>query len=262
MKPTQHHDPLSGCAISTNARAGVASAPAIATPSFNLPLIGALGKGYLAAALFFAAGTEARDDWARLTWQANDGAGWTSGRLETTSRTVQIRLFAEWEAPAAMGFGNTHFDGTITTDHIAADSVSNFSWPWRVQAGRLPPREMRFGNVLKFDDLQDTLPPGQGPRWDIVGQAPAQFGGMFITDNPVSILAFDLTLDEVPGARLIDMIFRPGIPLIRLYTDEIGAITTPPTEVHNLEVFYIPAPSGAPALLAALALLRRRRSPG
>lgn len=198
-----------------------------------------------------------------LTWQANDGSGWTSGSLVTDSPTVRIRLLAEWDIDSEYtAFGATQFDGRISTDFVAADTIADFGSGFDPFNRQAFPVATRMGTVLKLDDRRDSLPPGQGPYWTRCGQVPEAFQWV-VFDNPLDILSFTITFDGVPGTRTIDLI--PGLitggntidRVMYIYIDRVGNRVFPLTTISDLRITYIPTPGALPLL--ALALIPRRR---
>lgn len=211
---------------------------------------------------------------ATITWEADDGRGWTSTRLETTAPSVQVRMRVEWDQRPTTGnaFAGLQFDAVTTGPADALDNVSNARrlYPFdRASAQTLS--VMRFGSSLKIDDSRDTLPPGTGPRGIFPGQLAPGFGDTnFTTSNPVSVFAFSLQFDATPGTRRINSLYiAPSggdtvSRYLRLYLPNTGgAQNTPSTITLPLDIVYIPAPSGTLLALTAGAMAlrpnRRRR---
>jgi hypothetical protein len=201
-----------------------------------------------------------------VTWEANDGSGWTSNRLETTAPSVEVRMKAAWSADVDFGFGlaGIQFDAVVTSPTEASDTVTD--------ARRLPRFDQgsfqiltasRFGNQTKIDDSRDTFPPGLGTRGIFPGQLAPNFGWND-RSNPALVFSFRLTFDTTPGTRTINSLYVPPTNgdsvsrYMRIYTNGNGAQNFPNTTTLPLDIIFIPAP-GPAALAAASALLLTRR---
>lgn len=131
----------------------------------------------------------------------------------------------------------------------------------------------RFGNVLKVDDISDTLPPGEGAgHWGIFNGGHAT--GPYTYANPLlGAIDFDLWLDGTEGDRVVSAWWRgwsdyfPDIPdmgpaILMLNRDLVDwDFIYPDLTVNDLTIRVIPAP-GVVALLCgacAFAGVRRRR---
>jgi hypothetical protein len=203
-----------------------------------------------------------------LTWEADDGTGWTAGRLVTGADSVRVRLLAAWDPPnPAYAFAGCQFDAVVTTAH--ADIVSDAARPFFMSRGSTQTLAItRFGNDIKIDDRRDTMPPGLGTRGVFPGQLVEQFAGWPppTHENPVSLFEFTLTFDGVAGSRFINSLYiapsggNTTDHVMRIYTTTAGAQMNPSTTTFPLEIVIVPAPGGiALALVAAAGLARRRR---
>jgi hypothetical protein len=202
-----------------------------------------------------------------LTWEVNDGSGWTSGHLVTSEPAVMVRLVAAWTSNAGYAFSGTQFDALVTSDSTDADLASQFERVFPFNRGLTQTLiATRFGNTLKIDDARDSSPPGQGPRGIFPGQLVEGFGDPFTTANPVAIFQFRLTFDDAPGPRVVSS--RHVAPsggntvdrVMRLYTTSTGASNLPSTTSFPLEIVYVPGPGASTlTLVAAGGLARRRR---
>jgi hypothetical protein len=208
---------------------------------------------------------------ATLTWEANDGHGWVSGRLVTSEPAVEVRLRAAWEGGAQIGyaFAGCQFDMTLSSDATEGDWVSDFGrlYPFYYSSAQTLDAT-RFGNTIKIDDRRDTMPPGQGTRGIFPGQLVEQFGDIHFTRaNPVYLFGATIHFDGVPGERRVDSRYvapSGGNSLdrvMRIYTSSVGGQNTPSTTTFWMDIEYVPAPGAAAVLGAAgiLVVMRRRR---
>lgn len=201
---------------------------------------------------------------ANLVWEVNDGSGWRSGSVITTSSSLTVRLVASWNSTAI--FEQTAFDAIITSPGATSDGASGFYYhPWLSFDGASF-AATRFGNVLKIDRTGDAAPPGQGFSWI----NPYQEVGVAerLTDNPLEIFRYTLLLDtSVTGERVLSQIHsplrnRPGsqnpghFVSVATGNSPVAIFTNTPTTT----IQYIPAPTtGSAAILGCLFMTRCRR---
>jgi hypothetical protein len=205
-----------------------------------------------------------------VTWEANDGSGWTSGRLETTAPSVEVRVKAAWfPAQQAAGFAGMQFDTLVISPVGSSDAVDE---PRRLRRFATATSQTivasRFSNTIKIDDSRDTLPPGIGARGVFPGQLVPPFWDDFSSDrsNPALLFTFRLIFDTTPGVRTIDSLYLAPAGgdtisrYMRLYTGQGGFQITPNTSTQPLEIVYIPAPGTALfAALTSIPICSRRR---
>lgn len=223
-------------------------------------------------ALALAAVSAARGQYlGTLTWEADDGTGWTAGRLETSAQSVRVRLRAAWyPAEPALYFAGCQFDAVVSGDG-RDDVISDFDRTVPMKKGATQTLvATRFGDVVKIDDRRDTMPPGQGPRGIFPGQLVEQFAGWPppTHDNPVSLFEFTLTFDGVAGERRVSSLYVAPSGgntidrVMRIYTNSSGAQINPSTTTFTLDIAYVPGPGGAALAGVALAFAVRRRRAG
>lgn len=226
----------------------------------------------LTIALILASGAStalAQFGTATITWEADDGRGWTSTRLETTAPSVQVRMRVAWGAASEVGYmvAGVQFDALIQSPRGALDSVANPLRPgWFAGGSAQTIVATRFGDALKIDDSRDTLPPGVGSRGVFPGQLVEAFGGPYDRSNPATVFTFRLDLDTIPGTRTINSLYVAPFNgdtisrYLRLYTSPSGAQNRPNTTTLPLEIVFIPAPSAAMfASLISFAICGTRR---
>ncbi len=148
---------------------------------------------------------------ATFTWElsVDGGTTWNSG-LTTVSahqREVQGRVRVAWSPDAGAVLGTVRFDGVIhgLAGVGGADVVTRTGFGDMFSQNWYPLQAMRMGNLIKFDDPQDTLAPGAGPLWCRPSQSYWFGNGM----NPINVLDFTLRLDGSRGTREFSSIFGP-----------------------------------------------------
>jgi hypothetical protein len=203
---------------------------------------------------------------ATITWEADDGRGWTNTRLETTSPSVQVRMRVAWEAVAGFMFAGVQFDTVISGPAVAADVVTDPRRPGFFGSGSSQTLVgTRFGDTIKIDDVRDTLPAGLGPRGVFPGQFPDFLGGPYDRSNPAAVFTFRLDFDNIPGTRTVNSLYLAtggGDTIsryLRIYTSGGGAQNTPNTTTLPLDIIFIPTPGTTACAAATLLLTRRRR---
>jgi hypothetical protein len=211
--------------------------------------------------------TRAQLGTATITWEANDGSGWTSGVLETTEPSVEVRMKVEWEPSPEVGiaFAANQFDAIITSPTGTIDTVAD---PQRLGAFRNASAQTlvasRFGDRIKIDDSRDTLPPGSGTRGVFPGQLLGPFGELDLS-IPALVFSFRLTFDAIPGSRRVNSLYiapSGGDTIsryMRLFTSRSGTQNIPTTTTLPLEIVYLPSPAGSTIAVAGALLLTRRR---
>jgi hypothetical protein len=202
-------------------------------------------------------------------WQisADGGQTWQAGDVvvSTSQQFVSVRAFVGWSSDAGFAFASAQFDVTVRGSNSvdAADVVVTSAMSQTIVS-------QRFGDVLKIDDIRDTLPPGQGQRGVWPGQLTPEFGPPeFTTANPVMVFTFRLSFDGTLGRRDVTSLFiAPTVGnsvdrFLRTYT------ATGVPNNNNLplmtyaaaSVTVIPAPA-AGLMFGVLAVSRRRRLSG
>lgn len=203
-------------------------------------------SGPLVVALAAPTAVVAQLGTASMSWQGNDGHGWSSGTLATSEPEIRIRLLADWSSDAGYAFSQTRFDAVVLGSFM--DSATQMSRPWPFDEAAQTLLASRFGEVLKIDDSRDTLEPGAGAR----GIQPLQLSegwGRFDPSRPVSLFEFVLTFDGNPGSRTIDALYLPASGgnstdrQIRIYTSYAGDLNNPLTTTIPLRIDYLPSPS-------------------
>lgn len=122
----------------------------------------------------------------------------------------------------------------------------------------------RFGNVVKIDDVRDTLPPGVGTLWIQCQQLPEKFNPNFSTERPAPVFEFLLQLDGTHGPRTVNHLYPLNVhgwemgPRVYLTPDGQQGVPGPLLRAP-LHLNVIPAPASLGLLLPLLALRRRRR---
>jgi len=216
------------------------------------------------------------------TWwweaSADGGTTWTPALLEvpSTQGMVKVRACVAFPPDRWHYFQGARIDQTITGMNGAGSSDTVVvTDPGFTNQQTLASR--RFGNVLKIDDVSDTLPPGEGAaHWGIF--QPGFSAGPWTYANPViGVIDFNLNLDGSEGDRFISAWWRdwtafyPNDPVVANLPPTIRVANNnpftgqdyifPTLTINDLTIRVVPAP-GAVALLAsacAFAGVRRRR---
>jgi hypothetical protein len=212
----------------------------------------------------------------QATWwweaSADGGATWSASTLEVpqSQGTVRVRttcsfppVFGYYLGGAAIdqritGVSNAGLNDTLSILNVGIMSVQTFA-------------ARRFGNILKIDDVSDTLPPGEGSAHLFIGQPNPSIGPYTLANPITNLVVFDLHLDGSAGDRFVDAWWRdwtpnypqiPPGPRIHVRNRDLADpdIIVPDLTVNPLTIRVIPAP-GAVAVLAAFgfAVGRRRR---
>ena len=180
--------------------------------------------------------------------------------------SVRLRALVSWDLDAGIAFASAAFDvilAAVNGGHSDGTGTFVRPAPFNNATGQTIVAT-RFASVLKVDDARDTLPPGEGQR----GVNPAQLsGGTSGPDrlNPASIFEFDVFFDGTPGRREVSEFFLAPAGgnstdrVLRVYTNDHGALNHPLTTRHHLTINVIPAPASLGLLVPLLALHRRRR---
>lgn len=201
---------------------------------------------------------------ATLWWEVNDGNGWQTGDIATTSSTLAVRMMGSWTGNAI--FELTAFDATIASPTGSTDTVSDFFQHDYLRFNNEGFAAFRFGNVLKIDRPTDSALPGQGTRWISPYQSTSVPERLL--DNPIELFRYSLTLDTTQtGLRTISQVHFPlpsrqGGSEINVVSLDFGGdqpIAVPTTR-FDARINYIPSP-GSLALLAGISgfVTRRRR---
>jgi hypothetical protein len=212
----------------------------------------------------------------QATWwweaSADGGATWSQSVLEVPSNQPAVRVRAACSFPQVFGyyFGAAFIDQRITGLNNAGlgDSLTILN------VGILSAQTFaarRFGNVLKIDDINDVLPPGEGQGHLGIGQPNPSIGPYTLANPIINLVVFDLHLDGSAGDRFVDAWWRdwtpnypqiPPGPRIHVRNRDLADpdIIVPDLTVNPLTIRVIPAPGAVAVLLApGLAIARRRR---
>lgn len=215
---------------------------------------------------------------ATVTWQVSQDnvnwLGWTSVE-DPSVHEVQIRALLTYQAPAnyLTRFGLSMADPTVTGRNGVGlgDTITRSYYRYNValMLGDFRYTSSRNGNQLKIDAIGDTAPPGQGTGWVTSFQdSPSLFP---LTDDlPVIVLyQYTLVLDDTPGVRDINGVFRQlnsNVPnsFVGIWAPGSSPNTwvnyAIPTSIVPAHVtVYVPAPSPLTALLLAASPLATRR---
>lgn len=212
----------------------------------------------------------------RFWWEASldGGSTWARDALTVAdpSAGVLIRARADWEPrPPEIPF---HYFAGVKFDVVVesvsgglSDGASHFTRAPLLGSGLGQTyAAMRFGSVLKIDDIRDTLPPGEGTRAIEVHQYREQDADLnFRRNNPMELFRFILDLDGSEGERIVRQAFRPyQLPepnrFLMTYLTGNGAVNYPDSTAYDLRLHVVPAPGAAGLLvLGTLLSLRGRR---
>lgn len=213
-------------------------------------------------------------------WEASGDGGstWSPSLLEVpaTQSLVKVRASVSFPPDRWHYFMGAMIDQTITgVNGAGPNDTAVVTDPGFFNPQTLVSR--RFGNVLKIDDVSDTLPPGEGSgNWGI-GQ-PSFAAGPWTYANPViGVIDFNLNLDGSEGDRLVSAWWRnwtawfPNDPVVANLPPTILVANNnpftgqdfilPTLTINDLTIRVVPAP-GVVALLAsacAFGGLRRQR---
>ncbi|MDX2148708.1 MAG: hypothetical protein SFZ23_14440 [Planctomycetota bacterium] len=204
---------------------------------------------------------------ATFTWQASadGGQAWQSNLIEVDQsvRDLRVRGWLDWSANAGVAVETTSFDCIVQTESLS-DQISE---PYRPEPfSSFPPQSLastRFGNVIKIDDVRDTLPPGVGIRGILIAQPWADSGFPHTDERPLSLLEYSLRLSGELGDRTVSSEFLWLNSFdVRLWISRTGreGANAPLTTTVPLTIRVIPAPGAAAFMtLGMLAAARRRR---
>ena len=210
----------------------------------------------------------------KFTWEVSldGGATWAGGvvDIDPSNQSVLVRARAMWDGTNGMyAFAGAQFDALVTTANSNGDTAGNFVRPGTVSgSGAQTIVATRFGNVLKIDDVRDTLGPGLGTRGVFPGQLVENFAGTnFSTANPITLFQYELFIDHTDESdRLLSEAFIAPTGgntvdrVMRIYTSPTGGQNTPVTTRNNAVLRYIPTPATLALLgLGGLMVGRRRR---
>ncbi|MDX2147462.1 MAG: hypothetical protein SFZ23_08050 [Planctomycetota bacterium] len=211
---------------------------------------------------------------ASLTWQASldGGTTWTSNEVQTLIGTsVRIRAVASWSQDAGYSFDLSQFDGTVRGFAGAGrtDAATNFRVPSPLTAGISGGDTyvaQRFADILKIDEVRDTVAPGLGQRSIAPAQLYESAGLPHTTANPLSIFEYTLQLDGSAGTREVSSVWLLppiGNPVrIRTWRGPsfMDGNNSPETSVVPLRInVVVPAPASAACLMIVASGLARRR---
>ncbi len=202
----------------------------------------------------------AQAPFANLYWEASDGGAWTRNQLTTTQQNIQIRLVGEWGGFGAVCFGETVFDATVSSvrdGDAAINSARQGRFIWNPQTLAVS----QFGNIIKIDDDRDLDVPGLGTRGVDCVQVHPGFGNPVDQSNPAILFAYQLSMADTPGTRVVSSIPVPiDATGANVFLWSGGGVLRATAPVFGVDVTYVPTP-GCLALLtpASLLLVRRRR---
>lgn len=225
----------------------------------------------LAVAAVFSSAALAQSGFSRVTWEASldSGQTWQRGlvQVDNPAARVQVRALVDWEYPGSYALASVQFDATVTTHGSSgladlADDLERVS-PFHLGFSQTL-AAMRFGNVLKIDDVTDPHPPGLGQGRVRMNQLIEVAGFPFTRDNPALVFRYTLVLDGTTGLRTASHVWFPhptqGTPVRpTVFLTPEGATASPGTIlIQPLELNVIPAPATLGLLLPLLAFHRRR----
>lgn len=207
----------------------------------------------------------AQSQFSLVFWFASldDGQTWQGGTVEVADpfARVRVRAIVDWESPGAYALASVVMDIAIS----GAGPADQVAAPARIAPFNNGARDlvvMRFGDVIKIDDVRDT-PPGTGP-YSISCFQPAEILGYpFSTERPAPVFEFALDLDGVHGTRIVNHYYpgerKGGEAPPTLYRSPQGDPVRPCLGLKTpLNLIVIPAPTSLGLILPFLALHRRR----
>lgn len=210
---------------------------------------------------------------AEFWWEGSldGGATWARDVMEVSDpgASLLVRARAEWEPRWPERY---HFFGAVSFDVAVTDAGDGDELTQFIKAPLLghPVQTLvatRFGNLIKIDDVRDTLPPGEGSRHIIILQlAEEPWNKHFSRDNPLELFRFTMALDGTLGERTVTQVFRHWeVPdherrFLITYLHPAGGNNYPDSAAHSLRINVVPAPGAAGlAVAGAVLALRRRR---
>jgi len=212
---------------------------------------------------FGFASVSAAQTTATLWWEVNDGSGWRSGDVTTSSWTLSVRMMASWNSNAV--FELTAFDAIVTSPIGSTDNVSDFFQHDFLRFDSQGFAAFRFGNVLKIDRPTDSALPGQGTRWISPYQSTSVPERLL--DNPIELFRYSLTLDTTQtGLRTISQMHFPlpsrqGGSATNVLSLDFGGdqpVAVPTTRL-DARINYIPSPGSLALLSVVVGIAARRR---